>query len=251
MSSHTVLRLVLPAALAFFSARPLLAQTPAFAQSDGRAALSMGEEQHHHLVFENAYVKVYYVEIPAHDATLPHRHDLPHLNLPPPEVSDASASSSNGVGGLGVSYLPGNFSHTVTNSTDIAVRNVAVELVRPQGSVRNRCLEAVRGQALDSCDKPGADAAHPFHYTLFETDEMSVQYWEIAPNATIAPADPHLSVLVAATRGITEGVAEGNERVLPQAGAVWLLGGSRAMLKAGANGGHFIAVAFKDSAPPQ
>jgi hypothetical protein len=214
----------------------------------------MEEEGHHHFVFENAYVKVYYVEIPAHDATLPHRHDLPHINLPPPEIASAAASSSSAPSSqrIGVSYLAGNFSHAMKNSTDIAVRNVAVELVRPQGIVRNRCIEALQGQPLDSCDKPASsDSSRPLHYTLFETDEIVVQYWEIGPNATIAPADPHLSVLVGGMSGITEGIAAGEERVLPQAGAVWLLGGSQATLKAGANGGHFIAVAFKDSAAPQ
>jgi len=253
MSFHASLRrLAFPATLACLCSPCLLAQNPTPVQSSERAPISMEEEGHHHFVFENAYVKVYYVEIPPHDATLPHRHDLPHINLPPPEIGSAPASSSSGSpGGIGVSYLPGNFSHAMTNSTAVAVRNVAVELVRPQGTVRNRCSEALQGQPLGACDKPAsADSSRPLHYTLFETDEIVVQYWEIGPNATIAPADAHLSVLVGGMSGITEGVATGEERVLPQAGAVWLLGGSQATLKAGANGGHFIAVAFKDSAPP-
>lgn len=213
----------------------------------------MEQEQHHHFVFENAYVRAFFVEIPAHDAALYHRHDLPYVNLPPPgDDSSAARRAANGTtaAGLRVSYSAGSFSHAVSNSSDTALQNVAVELLRPQGSVRNRCMEAVRGQPLLECDKP--DSAHTdaaSHYMLFETDEIAVMYSTIAPGESTRPADAKFSTLVGGFDGIVNVIANGDARPIPQAGLIWLLPGSRTSVEAGKDfAGHFVTIVFKDSA---
>src|SRR5690242_15324413 len=65
----------------------LVALEQAPAQNPGptsqRAPISMEQEHHHHLEFENSYVRVFFVEIPAHESTLFHRHDFPYLSVPP------------------------------------------------------------------------------------------------------------------------------------------------------------------------
>ena len=123
-----------------------------------------GQEHHHHLEFENSYVRVFFVEIPAHDSTLFHRHDLPYLSASPTGADAAMPPPPRPLGqetGLPtVGYSPGNFSHAVSNSRDFPLRNVAIELLRPQGNVRNRCAQAVRDQPKENCNilKPNATA---------------------------------------------------------------------------------------------
>lgn len=232
------------------------AQTPQSTLGSEPAPITMEQEHHHHVVFENAYVKVVYVEIPPHESTLYHRHDLPYLSFPPPSLADLTPPSTNGhslPAGPHVSYAVGGFSHTVTNTSDITLRNIAIELLRPQGTVRNRCAEVLRGQPLNDCDKPAASSTtFPVHYTLFETDGIAVEDWEIAPGSTISPADARVSTLVGAMNGISDVTGGGDSRMVPQAGLLWLLADSKATLKAGPDAtGHFVMIRFKDSVRPE
>src|SRR5689334_22682232 len=85
-------------ALAFIFLSSLLflsAQAPAQnpRQSSQRAPISMEQEHHHHLEFENSYVRVFFVEIPSHESTLFHRHDFPYLSVPPTGIGGAIQSS--------------------------------------------------------------------------------------------------------------------------------------------------------------
>lgn len=206
----------------------------------------MEEERHHHLIFENSYVRAYYVEIPGHESTLYHRHDLPYVNLPPPTAGPVPA-------GPRVGYTASGLSHAVNNPGDAPLRNVAVELLRPQGKVRNRCAEAVRGQPLNNCDKPASPSPSlPLHYALFETDEILVEYWELSPNSAFAPADARLDILVGSLSGITEVDAASSSPLAVQAGVAWLPAGSDTIFKTSAkSGGHYITIKFKDSASAQ
>src|SRR6266852_4665493 len=54
-------------------------------------AVPIPKEPHHHLVFENSYVRVFRVSVPAHEATLLHQHDVPYLYvaLGPADVINA------------------------------------------------------------------------------------------------------------------------------------------------------------------
>ncbi len=76
----------------------LLAREQAPAQNSGqtsqRASLSMEQEHHHHLEFENSYVRVFFVEIPAHESTLFHRHDFPYLSVPPTGAGGCNAATT-------------------------------------------------------------------------------------------------------------------------------------------------------------
>jgi hypothetical protein len=232
------------------SSFPLKAQAPKPPQNGAVAPITMEQEHHHQLVFENSYVKAFYVEIPAHDSTLYHRHDLPYVSLPPP----AGTSGGPLAPGPRVSYMTGGFSHAVSNSSDVALRNVAIELVRPQGVARNRCAEAVRGQQLDNCDKPKSpDPSLLSHYSLFETDEIVVEYFTLPPNSTFT-SSPHSVMLVGGLSSVTTTApagAQGNGAFFePRSGLVWLPEGSSTVFRAAPDHvGHFIAIEFKDTKP--
>lgn len=94
-------------------------------------------EPHHHLAFENEQVRVFKVEVAAHDATLMHRHRHDYLF-----ISLGSADVSNEVEGKSpaqlqlqdgqTGFLPGNFAHIARNLAASPFRNVTIELLQDQ-----------------------------------------------------------------------------------------------------------------------
>jgi len=229
------------------------AQAPRPPEAREPAPLPMEQEHHHQLVFANSYVKAFYVEIPAHDSTLYHRHDLPYVSLPPPSTPAARAPA-DAVEGPRVSYNPGGFSHAVSNSGDVALRNVAIDLLRPQGAARNRCAEVVSGQPLNNCDKPTSpDPSVPYHYTLFETDEIVVEYLVLPPHST-STFNPDVDMLVGGLSGVRtnapEGVRAKGAFFEPRSGLAWLPTGSTAIFETVSEAvGHCITIKFKETTP--
>ena len=215
----------------------------------------MREEGHHHLVFSNRYVNVFFVEIPPHETTLLHHHDLPYISIPPggrdalPEPSISPSPESTQVGPR-VSYADGDFSHAVSNSGDRVLRNVAIELIREQGTVRNYCA-AVGNELRRACYPPDLTAANPVrHYRLFETDELLVESWEFGPGASYSLRNDRLDVLVGGLTDVTvtgpPGIDSAHEI---RGGLLWVPAGANAFFKSQSDrGGHFIAITFKDSA---
>src|SRR5208337_4567559 len=108
---------------------------------------------------------------------------------------------------------------------------------------------------LDHCDKPASseDPSVSSHYTLFETDEIIVEYQALPPNSTF-PSRPNLDTLVGGLRGVTTNAQQGARAngafFEPRSGLVWLPAGSTTLFKAAPGGaGYFIAIEFKDGKP--
>ena len=144
-------RLFLVLALMFSASLPAQAPT----------AVPLREEPHHHFVFENDYVRVFRVSVPAHDATLLHQHDVPYLyiSLGPADVINAiqgrpEARLVMADGQLG--YSPGHFAHIAHNESDAPFNNVTIELLHPQGEPRNICEKIIDGP-LGKCPQPDSD----------------------------------------------------------------------------------------------
>lgn len=227
------------------------AQNPG--QTSQRAPISMEQEHHHHLEFENSYVRVFFVEIPAHESTLFHRHDFPYLSVPP-TGADATMPPPPGPTGQEtglpmIGYSPGNFSHAVSNSRDFALRNVAIELLRPQGTIRNGCVWADHDQPRQDCymGEPRADI-RAMRARMFETDEISVGAWRISPNITMPAWDDRADMLLASLSGVSVTASGGiSSTNALKGGLLWLPAGSKPVFKTGESEGHFIAITFKDS----
>lgn len=233
-------------------------QSPAPTQSSAPASISIKEEYHHHLVFENSYVRIYFVEIPAHESTLLHRHDFPYISIPPGGADavepPSGAAQQPAMRGPRVGYMAGGFSHAVNNPSDRPLRNVAIELLRPQGTVRNRCAEAVRGQPHEDCVMPPpSSAGATSHYPVFESDEILVEYWDLAPNVTTPPWDDRLDLLVAGLTGVSITADSGIDSAnAVEGGLLWIPASSKPVFKTTPErGGHFIVITFKDSKPAQ
>lgn len=248
MIHHSTRRRALYALAGFlFAALSVAAQT---STPTSGPAIPLREEGHHHLIFQNSYVNVFFVEIPPHETTLPHHHDLPYVSILP-GGADAAPAVPNGAR---VGYAAGNFSHAVTNSRDVTLRNIAVELVRPQGTVRDRCAAIVSDQTPDVCKEEPVNVGHPSKHTpLLETDEILVESWDLAPGASTPPLNDQLDMLIG---GLTEVHVAGNSGLdsanALRGGILWVPAGSNPVFEASADrGGHFIAITFKDSGSPR
>src|ERR1039458_375913 len=97
----TLRRLIYFFAVVVVFAVSVAAQAPA----PSAIPIPMRDEGHHHLVFENSYVHVFFVEIPAHETTLLHHHDLPYISVPPGSAY-AVPSPSRAAGAPSAPYTP-------------------------------------------------------------------------------------------------------------------------------------------------
>ena len=232
---------------------PLAAQSPV----QSSPAVPVSQEPHHHLVLKNSYVRAYYVDVAPHESTLRHRHDLPYFAVllsggGAPAAPTAGAAAPQPPQAPRAIYSPGGISHAVSNPGDTPFRNVTVELLRPQGKVRNRCDEIVRGQPLEQCDKPASLAASlPLRYAVFETSEILVEYWQLPANFAAHPWGGRLDTLLVDLENASVSNAGGSDsRRAAPGGVLWLPAGSHPVFKTRPDrGGHFLAITFKDSAP--
>jgi hypothetical protein len=160
--------------LFLFSAGTLPAQT-APAQTpppDTGRSVSIKEEPHHHLILENAYVRVFRVEIISPDATLLHRHDTPYVYMSIGKAyfinavegkPDAQVKMANGQLG----YSKGGFSHIVRTTNDMPFYNITVELLHPQPNIHSDCAKTLGGP-LEGCSAPQETVAESAHSTNAE-----------------------------------------------------------------------------------
>jgi quercetin dioxygenase-like cupin family protein len=106
-----------------------LAQPPA-------SEVAIDAEPHHHLVLENAQVRVFKVEVAPHTATLMHRHGRDYFF-----VTLGAAEIENDVAGKPPASLKlqdgetrfstGGFAHIAKDLADTPFRNVTIELLQP------------------------------------------------------------------------------------------------------------------------
>ncbi len=101
----------------------------------GNSVVDVAAEPHHHLVLQNAYMRAFRVEVPAHEPTLPHHHSTDYVS-----VSLADAAVENDVEGKppvttkslagDARLVNGGFTHQVKNLADTPFRNMTVEILR-------------------------------------------------------------------------------------------------------------------------
>ncbi len=225
------------------------------AQAPATAPVALKDEPHHHLLFENDYVRAWAVLIAGHQATLLHNHDLSYFF-----VAVGSADFTNAVTGKPEarvtltdgqpSYSKGGFSHLVRTETDTPFRNFVIELLRPQGAARNRCVKVIADSPLD-CPQTTASPLGAATTLVFETDEVAVQSGEVSSILRIAGADTRSARLLAVLDQSELSVETPGQpaKKLHSGEALWLNAGAAAtFVNTGARAtSRFVLVTFKDS----
>ncbi|HYN14995.1 MAG TPA: hypothetical protein VES66_04305 [Terriglobales bacterium] len=233
----------------------LLVSCAVGAQAPATAPVALKDEPHHHLLFENDYVRAWAFGIAGHQATLLHNHDLPYLG-----VAVGSAAFINAVTGKPeahatvtdgqVGYSKGGFSHVVRTETDAPVRNLTIELLRPQGAAHNRCVKVVADSPLD-CPQTTASPLGAATTLVLETDEVAVQSGEVSSILRIAGADTQPARLLAVLdqSELSVEIPGQPAKKLLSGEALWLSPGAAATFanSSARATSRFVLVTFKDS----
>jgi hypothetical protein len=141
------------------------------------ASVPISQEQHHHLIIDNSYVKAYEVEVPPHESTLQHMHDFDYVY-----VVFGAADISNAVVGnpvvnahledTTVTFVKGPLAHVAGDTGDTPFRNITISLLHKQGEAKI-FYPSVKA-ALEAGAK-GAASSDSFDVTLLETAEVRVK----------------------------------------------------------------------------
>ncbi len=159
-----------------------------------RGAVTIDHEPSHRLVFANDYLRVYRVEAGPHQSTRLHLHDHDYI-----WVSIGPADITNAVQGKppvktrledgDVHFVPGSFSHVVTNNADQPFRNYTIALLK------NGAVQLPPGEDAHSVTLLHSGSVE----SLFVQDGVRATEITLNPGATISGphlARPHLLVHV-------------------------------------------------------
>jgi quercetin dioxygenase-like cupin family protein len=204
-------------------------------------------EPHHHLAFENNYVRVFKVEVPPHEQTLMHRHDHDYIY-----VTIGATELENDVAGKPPAnlklqdgetrFLPGPFAHIVKTLSNTPFRNVTVELLQ-DGKARKtpppkwdeeRGLHILEGGTQD---------------ILFVKDGVRVTDNQLQPGASIPKhrhVGPHLVVSLTDYELRSDVVGKASKTMQQKAGDVsWVAGGyTHVLTNSGKQPARFITLEF-------
>jgi len=243
----------------FFLCGVLRAQAP--------TVVPIKNEPNHHLVIENSYVNVFRVSFPGHAVSLVHQHNVPYLyvSLGPADIMNAIQGRPELHQVLAdgqVGYSPGHFAHLVRTDAGIPFNNITIELLKPQGELRNLCDKVV--EAPLNCGSPSSEttASDPLLKTvaqvisikrLFETDELSATSFAIKLRQSYTEKDnppdtlrPRLLVVQLNSEVRVEVTGEptktvgGGEALWLEAGKKWNI-----LTPGGATPTRFVLIAFK------
>jgi quercetin dioxygenase-like cupin family protein len=204
-------------------------------------------EPHHHLALENAYVRVFKVEIPAGESTTPHwhRHDFLLVSLGAAQISnqvEGKAAATIAIEDGQTVFVAGPIAHAVRDLGSTPFRNVTVEFLQDQKARSSpppawdeeRGLNVLEGGTQD---------------ILFVKDGVRVSETDLQPGGMIPKhhhAGPHLVIAVTDLNLQSDVVGKGVSRVELKAGDIkWVAGGfTHTVMNAGQQPAKFISLEF-------
>jgi quercetin dioxygenase-like cupin family protein len=171
------------------------------AAQSGLPEVEITSEAHHHLVFQNPYVRVFNVEVDPNTQTEMHwhRHDYIAITLGDAEVSNTVKNKPTVTVKLrdgDTVFASGNFAHYVADIGPQPFRNVTVEILQDE-SLRNSSASGKihwdEERGLDILDRGTREI-------LFVKDGIRVTEFELQPGGAV-PAHRHAGpqLLVAVT----------------------------------------------------
>jgi hypothetical protein len=215
-------------------------------------AVPVAQEPHHHLVFENSYVRVLRVSIPANESTLLHQHDASYVyvSLGPADLINAVPGKPEVHPKLTdgqVGYAKGGFAHVAT-AVGIPFNNVTIELLKPQGEPKNLCDKVVPSDAGACYHERRIDkfTSSP----SFETDEIKVYAVELQPKIAYGDVPEAETLLVALDQAeLTIQVTGKPDATLTGGTTLWLPRRKSVTVRNTADHpSRFLTINFKDSA---
>ena len=229
-------------------------------------AVPIPKEPHHHLVLENDYVRVFRVNLPAHEATLLHQHDVPYfyVALGPADVINAVAGKPEAhlvMADGQVGYSRGGFAHIARTDSGLVFNNVTIELLHPQGQLRNICEKIIDGP-LNDCPSPEFGRLPPDSplkalpgamrmKRVFETDGILVTSFSVALEEKYAESGsrPAQLLVVEENSELRVDVPGQSPRALHGGEVLWLEAGKEwTIVTAGAQRAtRFLLFRFKDA----
>ena len=238
-----------------FSALLLLAFF-ATAQAQEPVPLARGNtpgEPHHHLKFENEYVRVYYVEVPRHEETQLHQHDHDYIyvSLGASEVVNAILNKPEihlQLKDGETHFTRGGFAHVARNLADTPFCNITIELLRPQREARNVCGPVVLDVGFAVCDPVLGPRSG---WTEFETADARLDHVWLSSKRKYEQKTSNLSFLVVGLSGSEIKInTKGNSRKTLREGQIeWFDPGSDVQFSCeGCETAQFLKLSFKDSA---
>jgi quercetin dioxygenase-like cupin family protein len=140
------------------------------------------EEQHHHLVLENEYVRVFHVEVPPHSETLYHQHDMDYVFV---TLGDSKVASERADGKSvtlelkdgDTRFTKGGFAHKAVNLSDKPFVNVTVELKKKIGTDFTAGGKPLGGEGVADCDVNAKGCKNAYWGSLAVIDSA---HWKVA-----------------------------------------------------------------------
>lgn len=169
----------------------LLLSIIAAAQAAKETEVPVENEPHHHLVFENEYVRVFKVEVAPHEATLVHRHERDYVVV---TIGDAEVTNA-GVGkepkkwnfkDADVTFLEANgeksFAHKAVNEGGKIFENVTIEIKRSWNTAMRNCTDPLKCERTIRVGDFEVGAST----SLFTNGFVSAYRYRAKPGATIS-----------------------------------------------------------------
>jgi hypothetical protein len=181
--NHPLFRSSWLLATAFFAV-PQNVQTPE------PRAVSIINEPHYRLLFENSYVRVFRGSLEGREATLPHQHERPYVyvTLAPADFVSAETGKPDlhvimTAGQVG--YSQGGFSHIIRTDEGLPLDDITIELLKPQSGPQNTCGKIVPGPPIYSCPKMSVnEKTNSSTLALFRTGETDVSLQSFGRNTS-------------------------------------------------------------------
>jgi hypothetical protein len=143
-------------------------------------SVPISEEHHHHLVLANSFMQAYEVEVPPHDSTLLHRHDQDYVYIVFGDADITNAVENKEpvkahLADTTVNFAKGPFAHVARDDGNTIFRNITVQLLQPQGEVKNYFPSVKAALGAAEKDPTNIHVRHMKGATevvILETDEM-------------------------------------------------------------------------------
>ena len=211
-------------------------------------------EPSHHLVFSNAFVRVFDVSVAPKATTLVHRHNYDYLfvTLGDSDVTSARVGAApaqlvlkNGE----VRFTPGGFAHAAINNRDRIFRNITIELLDSAKGEKN-CTEAC---TVETNCKPADKSGCPTMRRVLSAEQWTVSSLLLPSGATYehhSSSGGHLAVAVSdLDLQMTPEGGSGTEVHKKVGDIAWHNPATRALKNIGSKPATIVYVEFNGAAP--